>query len=52
MTTPVRSHFSDSWWNDSRVDDEHDSGVLGLWALIALLTLCPGVGILLTLLFD
>lgn len=51
MTTPVDAHFSDSWWADSEADDRRPGG-LGLWALIVLLALSPGIGVLLTLLLD
>lgn len=51
MTTPVHAHFSDSWWNDSHVE-ERGNGGLGLWALIVLLTLTPGIGVVLTVLLD
>ena len=51
MTTPVHAHFSDSWWNDSEVEERRHGG-LGLWALIVLLTLAPGVGVFLTVFLD
>ena len=52
MTTPVDAHFSDSWWADSGVVDDRQPGGLGLWALIVLLALSPGIGVLLTVLLD
>ncbi|CAA9403094.1 MAG: hypothetical protein AVDCRST_MAG51-1000 [uncultured Ramlibacter sp.] len=52
MTTPVHSHFSDSWWDDSAVDDDDQPAGFNLWALIVLLALSPGVGVLLTILTD
>ena len=52
MTTPVHAHFSDSWWADSGVDDERHPGGFELWALIVLLALAPGVGVLLTVFLD
>ena len=52
MTTPVRAHFSDSWWNDSGPVEERRPGGLGLWALIVLLSLAPGLGVLLTVVLD
>jgi len=52
MTTPVQAHFSDSWWADSGVEEERRPGGLGLWALIGLLALTPGFGVLLTVLLD
>jgi hypothetical protein len=52
MTTPVHAHFSDSWWNDSGMVEERRPGGLGLWALIVLLSLTPGLGVLLTVLLD
>ncbi|WP_167772957.1 hypothetical protein [Ramlibacter humi] len=52
MTTPVQAHFSDSWWADSGVDDDRHPGGFGLWALIVLLALAPGAGVLLTMFLD
>lgn len=52
MTTPVHAHFSDSWWADSRVEEDNEPGGFGLWALIVLLALSPGIGVLLTILLD
>lgn len=52
MTTPVRAHFGDSWWADAGPEEDRRPGGLGLWALIVLLSLSPGVGVLLTLLLD
>jgi hypothetical protein len=52
MTTPVQAHFSESWWNDSGPDEDRQPGGLGLWALIVLLSMTPGLGVLLTVLLD
>lgn len=52
MTTPVHAHFSDSWWADSGVEEDRTPGGFGLWALIVLLALSPGIGVLLTILLD
>jgi hypothetical protein len=52
MTTPVHAHFSESWWNDSGPVEDQPSGGFGLWALIVLLSLAPGMGVLLTVLLD
>ncbi|WP_167772587.1 hypothetical protein [Ramlibacter henchirensis] len=52
MTTPVQAHFSETWWNDSGPVDDERPGGLGLWALIVLLSIAPGVGVLLTILLD
>lgn len=52
MTTPVQAHFSDSWWNDCGPDEDRQPGGLGLWALIVLLSMTPGLGVLLTVLLD
>ena len=52
MTTPVQAHFSDSWWNDSGPVEDQGPGGLGLWALIVLMSLAPGLGVLLTVLLD
>ncbi len=52
MTTPVRAHFSDSWWADTGVVEERRRGGLGLWLMIALLSTAPGVGVLLTVVLD
>jgi MYXO-CTERM domain-containing protein len=52
MATPVHAHFSDSWWADCGADEDRRPGGLGLWALIVLLALSPGVGVLLTVLLD
>ncbi len=52
MTTPVHAHFSESWWNDSGMSEDRRPGGFGLWALIVLLALAPGAGVLLTVLLD
>lgn len=52
MTTPVQAHFSDTWWDDSRPDEDEDPGGLGLCSLIVLLSIAPGLGVLLTVLLD
>ena len=52
MPAPIQAHFSESWWNDSGPVDDHRPGGLELWALIVLLSLSPGLGVLLTLLLD
>ncbi len=51
MTTPVHAHFSDSWWEDSKLEEDRPNS-LGLWSLIVLLAITPGIGVLLTLLTD
>lgn len=52
MTRPVHAHFSDTWWNDSRPVEDENPGGFGLWSLIVLLSLAPGLGVLLTVLLD
>ena len=52
MTTPVQAHFSDSWWNDSGPVEDRRPGGLLLWALIVVMSLAPGLGVLLTVLLD
>lgn len=52
MTTPVHAHFSESWWDDSGVVEDSSRGGLGLTLLIMLLTVAPGLGVLLTVVLD
>jgi hypothetical protein len=52
MTTPVQAHFSDTWWDDSGPVEEERPGGLGLSLLIVLLSVAPGLGVLLTVLLD
>lgn len=52
MTTPVQAQFSDSWWNDPGSDEDRRPGGMGLWMLIVLLSMAPGLGVLLTVLLD